>query len=81
MRKQLRCIFILFEFLENTCICVQLYGEKACWGHYTLYFEALKGFITQKRTLIFFSDFCRKCHTAIPEHNQVDPIGGLNLKV
>ena len=48
--------------------CVQLYGKWASWGHYNLYFEALKGLLLKKHTLIF-SDFCRKCHATIPEYN------------
>ena len=28
--------------------CVQLYGKWARWGHYNLYFEALKGLLLKK---------------------------------
>ena len=58
---------------------VQLHGKWANWGRYNLYFEAC--LLLKKRTLIFFFWFCRNCHATIPEHIQVDPIGGLNLKV
>ena len=59
--------------------CVQLYGKWVRWGCYNLYFEALQGLLFWKAP-IFFISVLRKCHAAIPEHNQVDPLGGLNLK-
>ena len=55
-------IYVLSKFK----LSVQLYGKWVRWRRYNLYFEALERFITQKSTL-FFSDFCRKCHTTIPE--------------
>ena len=42
--------------------------------------EALKGLLF-KNAQIFKSHFCRKCHATIPEHDKVDPLDGLNLKV
>ena len=63
------CIFKKYMF------CVQLYGKWVRWGRYNLYFEAIKGSLLKKeRTLIFFPDFCRKCHAPLPEHKLI-PLG------
>ena len=44
--KKLRCIFFLFiHTFRKYMFCVQLYGKWARWGHYNLYFEALKGLL------------------------------------
>ena len=60
--------------------CVQLYGKWAHWGCYNLYSEALKELLI-KNTQIFWISLSQKCHACIPEYNEVDPVGGLNLKV
>ena len=72
--------FFIYLGLKKITFWVQLYGKWACWRHYNLYFEAFKGLLFRNAP-IFLPHFCRKCHTTIPEYNEVDPLGDLNLKV
>ena len=75
MRKKNYVRFLFISIYRKYMFCVQLYGKWTSWGHYNLYFEALKG------SLLKNVDFCRKYHATIPEHHKVDPIWVLNLKV
>ena len=66
--------FIYLRFWKNMCFVCNSMGNVPCWGRYNLSFEALKGLLL-KNTPYGFSDFYRKCHATIPEHNSVDTIG------
>ena len=64
-KKKIKVHFYLLAFLENTCfVCISM-GNGPVEGAITCNVKH-KRFITQKRTLIFFSDFCRKCQATIP---------------
>ena len=68
--KKLRYVFFIYLPIWKIPVCVQLYGIRAHWGHYSLYFEALKGLLLKNALIIIFllfsfSDFCRKCHAIL----------------
>ena len=56
-------------------------GNVPVDGAITFILKHSKELLLKRAPYFFFSDFCRKCHATIHEDNQVDPIGGLNLKV
>ena len=77
--------FSFGAFLENTCFVCNSYGEKkkpnvSVEGAITSVFKHYKEYYS-KNAHNCFSNFSRKYHTTILEHNEVDPIGGLDLKV
>ena len=65
MRKKIKMHFLLIGvFRKNMFVCISM-GNEPVEGAITCNVKH-KRFITQKRTLIFFSDFCRKCQATIP---------------
>ena len=78
--EKIRVHFWFIWVFRKYIFCVQLHGKWARWGHYNLYFEALKGLLLKNTPKFFFLTFAENVTLLSLNIIKLIPLGASTLK-